>query len=346
MVLRGRKSPARHCEIGFLKAGNGMQERTNAIDNRTEVSIPSEMPSSQKIGVSIVRISWHGWNDSYLISNGSVEAIVVPAIGRVMQLRMVGDSAGTFWENRPLDGRLHQTDQHQWCNFGGDKCWPAPQSAWPHNLGCAWPPPIAFDSLPAEAIVKRNSVILRSPIDSVMGIQVVRHVELDSVRSVMRIRTEFRKLLGGPVTVSIWTITQMQEPERICALLPAQSKFDRGYTPLLNAEPAGLKIQGRLLSLIRHPNANVKIGVDAGSLAWVGSNCVVRITAEVEPGEYPDGGCITQIYTNPDPLRYVELETLGPLATMLVGDQIERTTVYAVTPRTTPDPEAEALKIF
>jgi hypothetical protein len=316
------------------------------MEGRTEVPISSDMPSSQEIGISIVRICWHGWHDCYLLSNGSVEAIVVPAIGRVMQLRLAGDSAGTLWENRTLDGRLHQAGQHQWCNFGGDKCWPAPQSAWPLHLGRAWPPPIAFDSLPAEAIVKRNAVILRSPVDSTIGIQVVRHVELDPLRPIMHIRTEFQKVLGSPVTVSIWTITQMQEPERICALLPAKSKFDRGYTPLLSAEPAGLKIQDRLLSLIRHPRAYVKIGADAGSLAWVGRNCVVRIDAEVEPGEYPDGGCITQIYTNPDPLHYVELETLGPLATMLVGDRIERTTVYAVTPRTTPDPEAEAMKIF
>ncbi|MGD0734584.1 MAG: hypothetical protein ABR976_05525 [Terracidiphilus sp.] len=323
-----------------------MQEGTNTQEPRTEVSIPSAVESIHETVNSIVRINWHGWQDCYLMSNGSLEAIVVPAIGRVMQLRLAGDSTGTLWENRALDGRLHQAGHHQWRNFGGDKCWPAPQSAWPVNLGCAWPPPIAFDSLPAEVNVKRHEVILRSPVDAAMGIQVVRHVALDPVRSVMRIRTEFRKLLGSPVTVSIWTITQMQEPERICALLPANSKFDRGYTPLLNAEPAGLKIHDRLLSLIRHPNAYVKIGVDAASLAWVGSNCVVRIEAEVGPGEYPDGGCITQIYTNPDPLHYVELETLGPLTKMSVGDRIERTTVYAVTPRTTPDPEAEALKVF
>jgi hypothetical protein len=72
----------------------------------------------------------------------------------------------------------------------------------------------------------------------------------------------------------------------------------------------------------------------------------VRISAEVEPGEYPDGGCVTQIYTNPNPLQYVELETLGPLATLSAGDQVERTTVYRLMPRTTADPDAEALNIF
>ncbi len=63
-------------------------------------------------------------------------------------------------------------------------------------------------------------------------------------------------------------------------------------------------------------------------------------------GQYPDDGCVTQVYTNPDPLAYVELETLGPLTNMRVGDRIERTTVYTVWPRTTPDAHAEALKAF
>jgi hypothetical protein len=112
----------------------------------------------------------------------------------------------------------------------------------------------------------------------------------------------------------------------------------------MSAEPADLKIDGRLLSLRRHQRQHVKIGTDGSSMAWVGPNCVVRIDAETRPGEYPDGGCSTEVYTCPDPLQYVELETLGPLATMNPGDRIEQTTVYTVTPRSTTDLEAEARK--
>jgi hypothetical protein len=263
-----------------------------------------------------------------------------------MQLRLVEDADGSFWVNRSLDGQSHHTGPRDWPNFGGDKCWPAPQSAWPSLLGRDWPPPLAFDSYPAEAIETERGVVLTSPVDPGFGIQVVRHVELDSEQPIMRIRSEFRKLMGEAVTASIWTITQMQEPVRIYALLPANSRFARGYTPLLNAQPAGLKIENGMLSLVRHPRAYVKIGADAASLAWVGRGCVVWISAEVEAGEYPDGGCVTQIYTNPNPLQYVELETVGPLKDLSPGDQLERTTTYRVTPRTMADPDAEALKVF
>lgn len=300
------------------------------------------MPAAQSTGVSVERISYHGWSDCYLIANGSVEAAIVPAIGRVMQLRLAGEADGAFWENRALDGQLHDAVSNDWINFGGDKCWPAPQAVWTGQQGRDWPPPAAFDARPVEAVASERGVVVTSPIDPGFGIQVVRHVELDPAQPIMRIGTEYRKLRGGAVRVGIWTVTQFQEPEHVCILLSARSKFAAGYIRLLAAEPADLKIDGRLLSLGRHARQHVKIGADGSSLAWVGRNCVVRIDAEMGPGEYPDGGCVTEVYTNPDPLKYVELETLGPLTTMNVGDRIKQTTVYTVTPRSTPDPEAEA----
>jgi hypothetical protein len=37
---------------------------------------------------------------------------------------------------------------------------------------------------------------------------------------------------------------------------------------------------------------------------------------------------------------------MGPLTKLSAGDRIERATVYTITARTTPDPEAEARRIF
>ena len=271
---------------------------------------------------------------------------MVPAIGRVMQLRLKGEAEGAFWENRTLDGQLPGAGTQEWINFGGDKCWPAPQSAWPQFQGREWPPPVAFDARPFDALVTEHGVKLTSTIDPGYGIQVVRHVDLDTVKPILRIRTEYRKIAGVPVTVSVWTITQMREPERVFLLLPEESKLAGGFVRLMEDEPEGLRVDGRLLSLARHRAACAKIGSDALSMAWVGQHCTVRIDAEAGPGEYPDDGSITEIYTNPDPLAYVELETLGPLTMLQVGEEIERSTVYTILPRTTSDTDVEARKIF
>jgi len=301
-------------------------------------------PATQQISISVERINYHGWSDCYLLSNGKVEAVVVPAIGRVMQLRLVGSAEGAFWENRALDGQLHTADPNEWINFGGDKCWPAPQAVWTERQGRDWPPPVAFDAGPVAAVTRIRGLELTSPIDPGFGIQVVRHVELDAEQPILRIETEYRKLLGGAVRVGIWTITQLREPERVAILLAAKSKFENGYHRLLAASPAELKIDRGLLIFKRHTRQYVKVGTDGSSMAWVGANCVVRIDAEAGPGEYPDDGCVTEVYTNPDPQKYVELETLGSLHMMSVGDRIRQATVYTVTPRSTPDAESEARK--
>jgi hypothetical protein len=316
------------------------------MDRHSSIPVPQISLAALQTRVSVERISYHGWSDCYLLANGSVEAVIVPAIGRVMQLRLQGEADGAFWENRTLDGQLHDAASNDWTNFGGDKCWPAPQARWIEHQGQDWPPPVAFDEQPVNAVAGERGVVMTSPIDSGYGIQVVRLVELDSGQPIMRIRTEYRKLSGAPVIVGIWTITQMREPERVCIQLQAASKFASSYVRLLEADPADLKVNGRLLSLRRHARQQVKVGTDGSSMAWLGRNCVVRIDTEIRPGEYPDGGCVTEVYTNPDPLQYVELETLGPLTTMNPGEWIEQTTVYTVMPRSTTDLEAETRNAF
>jgi hypothetical protein len=296
--------------------------------------------------VSIAKITYRGWAGSYLLSNGIIEAVVVPAIGRIMQLRLVGDATGTLWENSELDGKVHHADSEEWLNFGGDKCWPAPQSEWQQHQDRAWPPPTGFDPAPMHAEVTGNTLELSSAVESGWGIQVVRRIELKADQSVLRIQTEYRKLHGTPVKVAVWSITQMQEPERVCMLLDPQSKLPGNYVHLLAAEPAELRIQGSVLSFERHRRAFTKIGSDGSSLAWIGANCVVRIDVEAMPGNYTDGGCHTEIYTNPDPLPYVELETLGPLTKMSIGDRIQHNANYTVTRRSTRDLLDEAQMVF
>jgi hypothetical protein len=297
-------------------------------------------------GISVEAASYHGWRDCIRIGNGLVEAILVPAIGRVMQFRFQGSAEGAFWENRALDGKLHDPTAKEWMNFGGDKSWPAPQSSWPLHQGRAWPPPVAFDALPMRAEANAGGVTMISEADPSYGIQVLRRVELDPQHPVLRIRTEFRKVAGAPVRVSVWTITQMQEPQRVALLLPEQSAFGEGFTRLLDAEPKDLRLSGQLLSLARHPADYVKIGAETAAMVWVGQEAVLRIDAEQGPGVYPDGGCVTEIYTNPDPLPYVELETLGPLVELSAGQSAARTVLYTLLPRTASGPDAEARRVL
>jgi len=289
----------------------------------------------------ITPISHRGWSGSFLLTNKLIEAVVVPAIGRVMALRLVGGQ-NVLWEDDSLDGNSDAVDAEGWSNYGGDKIWPSPQDRWEALTARAWPPPEAFDSRPYTSAVEDGEVVLTSSVDSHYGIQTLRRISLLAHQPVMTIATTFRKVAGAPIRTGIWVITQARDPERVFALLPEKSAMPSGFLQQMGPTPKDFSIRGRLLELSRDPLEKIKIGTEGLSLLWVGQDAVLRVDAPLRPGEYPDGGSRTEIYTNSDPLPYVELETLGPLATLHPGQEIEWTNTYTLTPRRgTAQQEAE-----
>lgn len=282
--------------------------------------------------------SYHGWSNAVFMSNGRVEAIVVPSIGRVMQFHFSGEEEGPFWENRALDGKAPNPTSSEWGNFGGDKSWPSPQSDWPKATGRAWPPPQAFDSMSVETAVQDNALLLTSKVDPHYGIRTSRRIELPAGTSSMRIITTYQKVAGPPQTLGVWIITQLRNPVMVYIPLPAPSKPGKGYEEQSKDLPAGLKNDSGLLSLTRDTTKSTKIGTHAEKLIWVGNSEVLTIEQQREAGRpYPDQGSSAEVYTNPDPLPYVELEMLGPLHEMKVGDAISQTNLYTLSKRAAAD---------
>jgi hypothetical protein len=241
----------------------------------------------------------------------------------------------------------------EWVNLGGDKSWPAPEGDWSRFTGRkGWRPPPAFDGLPAEARIDGGDVVMISPVDPYYGIRVTRRVQLDPTAPVMRIATSYERVSGPPAKVGVWVITQLRDPESVFAVVPPDTKFTNGYAaiskdppPSLHRDRANEKLQ--LLSLARNPKSPHKIGSDGGTLVWVGREFALRIDAPRVPGsEYPDQGSSTEVYTNPDPLPYVELETLGPLHEMKVGDRISATNTYTLLRRERDTARGEALRVL
>ena len=297
--------------------------------------------------VTIQKQSYRGWNDALVMSNGVVEAVIVPSIGRVMQFRFVGESEGVFWENAALAGKPVNPTSNDWGNFGGDKSWPAPQSEWPKITPRAWPPPVAFDSMASTANVIGNTVELTTPVDPHYGIRVVRTISLDARQPVMNIKTAYEKVEGDPRKVGIWVITQLPEPVMVYVPLPANSINANGYVLQSKTAPPSLKREANLLSMTRDKTTAYKIGTDASTMLWMGEKFAVRIDSPRQPNaEHPDTGSSAEVYTNADPLAYVELETLGPLREMKKGDRIEHGNRYTLYRRGKKEAAAEAQQIL
>jgi len=313
---------------------------------------PLLVPQDAEARVTIIRTNYHGWPDAYVMSNGKAAAVIVPAIGRVMQFGFVGE-AGVFWENRALDGRI--ADGHlvvwaakDWVNFGGDKTWPSPEADWTVFTGRkGWRPPPAFDGWSADVRTGGGTLTLVTAVDPFYGTFAERRIRLHSSKPEMTITTTYTREKGEPAWIGIWVITQLKEPVGLFAPVPRKSVFPEGFTLLGQNLPPSLKVTNGLVALARNQKAAHKIGLDGDSMLWVGEKHTLRIDSPRErKGDYPDKGSSTEIYTSPDPLSYIELETLGPLHLMKPGDKINQVNTYTLSRRSRPTPEAEARAIF
>lgn len=302
--------------------------------------------SGSATGASHQHRNHHGWADAIVMSNGKVEAVIVPSVGRVMQFRFAGETDGPFWENSQMFGRAPNATSSEWGNFGGDKTWPSPQADWPLIATRGWPPPPAFDSMPVEwkpSSVNTGELISR--VDPFYGIRTTRRIELLPRQPRMKITTTYEKVQGEPRKVGVWIITQLKDPVGVFAPIPKDTRFAEGFNRQSEQLPANLKFERGLVSLTRNRSGSYKIGTDASVLLWVGEKEIVRIDSPRNAGaEYPDQSSSAEVYTNPDPLAYVELEMLGPLHTMRVGDKISQVNTYTLLRRSLPDADAEARK--
>lgn len=296
--------------------------------------------------ITIKKINYQGWKDSYILSNSQVEAIVVPQIVRIMQFRFQGGE-NTFWENSQIYGKVPLTKSEEWDNFGGDKSWPAPQSEWEKITIGSWPPPATFDSAPAKVKLENNEITLISEIDPFYGIRFYRKITLEPNQPIMKVTTTFEKVKGDSQQVSVWTITQLNEPVSVYAAIPQPSIFAQGYNKQSDNLPANLKVDNGILSLKRDREEAHKIGSDASTLLWVGEDVAVRMDSpRIDKANYPDNNSSAEIYTNYDPKAYVELEFLSPLKTLQVGEKMDLSVTYTLFKTTSENLEEQARKIL
>jgi hypothetical protein len=129
--------------------------------------------------------------------------------------------------------------------------------------------------------------------------------------------------------------------------IPVGTRFPLGSSTNWGIPAARFQRMGSLARLTRAPDQAHKVGNDGESMVWVGPTEVVRIDLpRKSDATYPDGGCSVEIYTNPDPVPYVELETLGPLQRLRAGESLSATNRYRLEARQKTDPGQEARRIL
>lgn len=279
----------------------------------------------------VERVSYHGWSGALRLFTPEAEVVVVPEIGRVMSFRL-SSGENVLWEDRSLDGKGGNPNGNEWINFGGDKTWPAPEADWGKYTGRKeWMPPAAFDSLPVTATIEGGAVVMTSPVDPHYGIRTIRRVQLFG--SQMNITTAYERVSGEPAKIGVWVITQFKHPAAVVVPVKPNSLFPDGHYKFGPEPWPQLERKQDRIVIQRDPKQPHKMGSDARQLLWIGERETCVVSTWSQGNEYPDRGASAEVYTNPDPKTYVELETLGPLSLMKAGDRISNSQSYLLRPR-------------
>ena len=288
---------------------------------------------------TVQTVTYHGWRDSFRLFNGTVEAIIVPTVGRIMRYGFPG-GPNLIWEDPALFGQ--PANRRTFPRFGGNKAWPWPQDEWPAHIGHDWPPPPAADQAEyAASVVGPGTVRLRSPLVVGFGVTVVREISLAPTGSRLTITTRLEHISsGGPAqTLAAWSITPAAAPETLLVRLAPGSALSNHYKPLGSFDPfASVTAENDVLRVVRQPDKSSKIGIDGdvigalyGDTLWLLRDKTPRGDGNSQPGER------VQIYANADSREdaarglppYMELEMTSPRQRLSRdGDSVALTEVW------------------
>ncbi len=312
--------------------------------------------------VRVTPIHYHGWRDALKLSNGVVDVVVVPQIGRILAFQYCGQpQTNPLYENPDWRGKtIADTDPTNWANFGGDKAWPAPQSDWPLHALRAWPPEQVLDGAPQIAQIIPNGVRLVTADSPSFACRIRRTLTLRPGEARLYVAQTLEKDpdAAGPragFTIGLWSVTQTRTDGSVyLPIVPGAavhaSDFTLPATPLTNLGPFVAR-QGGFLRLRRDPNASHKYGVEprAGWLALRFGPALLfslhfpyPVTGARAPIDTP-----VEVYTNPGAANYLEMEMLGPVQPLGKGASLSYNVWWELTRLPSPDtsPQGEAAQV-
>ncbi|MDX1934344.1 MAG: hypothetical protein SFU56_17210 [Capsulimonadales bacterium] len=276
------------------------------------------------------KTEWNG-REAFLLTDGRTEAVIVPSLSsRLMTYRMVGGT-NALW-NAP-SGTVFPPGE--WANWGGEKVWPALQSAWP-LFGPGWPPHPTYDGMPHRTEVVPGGILRTvGPVMEGFGVRATREFRLDPATGELVITTVLKKETGEPRQIAAWNVVQLPQPDVIYLPVNPDSPYKNGgywfggKTPK-EAHPTEIG-EDRLLVYRPTPTGGYKFGIDAprSVAAGVKGDRAIILRSEKKDAPYPEGaegsGFPLTVWNNgadSAPARYNEIEVMSPLTAMKQGETL------------------------
>ncbi len=277
--------------------------------------------------VTVRRMDFRGWKDSYLLTNGEVEVVVVPQVARIMKYAPVG-GPNVLWVNPELvpektGGETEGLDTWGWLNYGGYKLWPAPQKAW------GWPPPAALDAGPCEAeVTDEKAVRLKGQPSEELGVRFDREIRLAPEGTELAIQQTMVNTGDEPVTWGIWEVTQVGSG--CVAFVPLGEGAEYRPAEGETLDEQWQKVEGMLLARPAGASGKAFISGPPGWLGCVRDELLYVKSFELASTPPPEPEAAREVYVGDQ--GYMELEVVGPEMTLQPGESASMTETWHLLP--------------
>jgi uncharacterized protein DUF4380 len=301
----------------------------------------------------IAKEDFHGWPNTYRLSNGIVAARVVTDVGpRIMDFRPAG-GANLLHTREGVGG----AGEDKYMFRGGWRLWIAPERT---------ETTYALDNSACQVeLVGDTTLRVTAPPQPAAGIQKQVEVTLKPGEPRLRITSRIKNVSDHPLTYAAWSLPVLAPGGR--AFLPLDigslTAFDAtrrlilwSYAKL--ADPRyhcadrlvqidHTRVQAAPAAQTGRHRDESKIGVDS-SQGWqaylLHGTLYLKRFPHDPAGQYPDGGATMEVYSNHE---FLELEHLGPLTTIAPGEEIVfPEDWWLFTGAAVPAGEADALRVL
>ena len=269
---------------------------------------------SAKPAAKIEKINYQGWPNSYRMTNGEVELVIIGDIGpRIIRYAFVG-GRNLFHE---FAGQMGKSGESIWQNRGGHRLWVAPEAPPPS------PVTYALDNFPVDIQLTGGAIVATPPVEREAGLQKQLVVRMAPAGTGVEVLHRITNMNPWTIELSAWALTVMApggvgftelpprgtHPEMVA---PTNPMVIWAFTDLSDERWQFTRKYVLLRQDSQSPNPQ-KIGSfnqeTLGAYHLGKELFVKRYRAELNK-TYPDMGASFEMFTNDVVL---ELETLGPM---------------------------------
>lgn len=280
----------------------------------------------KKTAVTVHKIDYKGWRNSYQMTNGEVELVVTGDIGpRIIRYGFVGGQ-NLFHEYASQAGK---SGEATWQNRGGHRLWVAPEQP-PTS-----PVTYAVDNSPVSIKLKGDAIVATPVLESEAGLQKQITVRMAATGTGVTVLHRITNKNPWTIELAAWALTVMAPGGVGITGLPPRGTHPKMLAPtnplvmwaFTDLSDKRWQFTPKYILLRQDSKAAnpQKIGSfnnDTFGAYHLGNQLFVKRYQADQSKLYPDMGASFEMFTNRDVL---ELETLGPLTKLVPGATLEHT---------------------